>query len=242
MEIYYQLLEKLRNVTDKCLTNHPEPKEEKEGLLLYAIGKSDKTLCAIALLCRNGMGEDALILSRSIFEISLLIEYIFKDPTDYRAKRYFSYDWVQRKKYYTYLITSPNAKKYLRAEDIQAVKEIKRDAAKAQRRYNYGSTWSDKSIRKMAEDVGLLDLYQTAYGIQCDLSHSNPRAMNDYFKDENGQLILDSGPSDNLVKESLVTSFGSYYHILERLNDYFQKGYNAEIEIVEKEFSEVLKK
>ncbi|OGF25280.1 hypothetical protein A2303_03135 [Candidatus Falkowbacteria bacterium RIFOXYB2_FULL_47_14] len=236
MEIYYQLLEKLRTIAEKSLTNHPEPKEEKAGLLLYAVGKADKTLCAIVLLCRNGMGEDALILCRSIFEICITVEYIFKDQTDYRAKRYFSYDWVQRKKMLGYISTVPHMKKYLTPDNLQIANDIKKNAKKVNMLYKYGSTWSDKSIYEMASDVGFLDLYQTAYRIQCNLSHSNPRSMNDYFKEENGHLIINSGPSDNLVQETLVTSFHSYYYILMKLNNYFKKGHDTELRVIEKEF------
>lgn len=242
MESYYTLLEQLRTIASKCLTNHPEPKSEKEGLLLYAVAKADKTLCASSLLCRNGMGEDASILCRSVFELALTMEYIFQDSTDEMAKRYFSYDWVQRKKMYGYMVRSGRFQKYLSsAESQQIIVNIKKEAKKVNKKYKYGSSWSDKSIYEMSKSVGLLDLYETAYRIQCNFSHSNPRSSNDYFKEENGHLILNSGPSDNLVSETLVTLFCSYFHIIRKINDYFVKGLNAEIKKIEDDFVNLLK-
>ncbi|MDD2681137.1 MAG: DUF5677 domain-containing protein [Patescibacteria group bacterium] len=242
MEKYYQLLEQLRGIGDKCLLNHPEPQNEKEALLLYAIAKADKTLCAAALLCRNGMGEDASILCRSIFELSLTIEYIFSDQTNDLAKRYFRYDWIQRKKMYGYMIRSGRFQKYLLStESQQIISTINKEAKKVNKKYNYGNSWSDKSIYEMANSTGLLGLYETAYRIQCNLSHSNPRSSNDYFKEEGGRLILNSGPSDNLVTETLVTVFGCYLHIVVKINDYFNKGVGADIKKIEDEFINLIK-
>ncbi len=242
MENYYTLLEQLRTIADKCLTNHPEPKSEKEALLLYAVAKADKTLCAVALLCRNGMGEDASILCRSVFELALTIEYIFKDLTDGMAKRYFSYDWIQRKKMYGYMARSGRFQKYLLSPESQKIiTSINKEANRVNKKYNYGSSWSDKNIAEMAKSVGWLDLYETAYRIQCNFSHSNPRSSNDYFKEENGRLVLNSGPSENLVSETLVTIFNSYLHIVRKINDYFKKGLSMEIKKIEDDFVSLLK-
>lgn len=242
MEKYYQLLEQLRGIGNKCLLNHPEPQNEKEALLLYAIAKADKTICATALLCRNGMGEDASVLCRSVFELVLMIEYIFKDETDGMSKRYFSYDWIQRKKMYGYMFRSGRFQKYLSSiENQQIIANINKEAKKVNKKYKYGSSWSDKSIYDMAKIVGLLDLYETAYRIQCNLSHSNPRSSNDYFKEEGGRLILNSGPSDNLVTETLVTVFSCYLHIVMKINDYFNKGVGADIKKIEDEFVNLIK-
>lgn len=242
MENYYKLLEQLRNIADRCLANHPEPKNEKESLLLYAIAKADKTLCATALLCRNGMGEDASILCRSVFELALTIEYIFKDLTNEMAKRYFSYDWIQRKKMHGYMARSGRFQKYLLSpESQQIITDINKEANRVNKKYNYGSSWSDKNIAEMAKSVGWLDLYETAYRIQCNFSHSNPRSSNDYFKEENGRLVLNSGPSENLVSETLVTVFNSYLHIVRKINDYFKKGLGTEIKNIEDDFINLLK-
>jgi energy-coupling factor transporter ATP-binding protein EcfA2 len=83
---------------------------EKEAILLFAITKSDKTLNSVILLCNNGMGEDATILSRSLFELSLQIGYIFSQDDDYLAKRYFAYDWVIRME--IFLLQKRSVEKY----------------------------------------------------------------------------------------------------------------------------------
>ncbi|MFA5359932.1 MAG: DUF5677 domain-containing protein [Patescibacteria group bacterium] len=237
MKNYYQLINELRNLAEKCLVKHPEPRKEKEAILLYAIAKAEKTLSAIILLCKNGMGEDATILSRTLFELSLTVEYILNDKSNYQAERYMSYDWIQRINSYEYIKTSTSAEVLNKPENIRIIKDVDKHAQEAQSKYKYNKFgWSDVSIHKMAEQFGKVGLYRTAYNIQCSLSHSNPRTMNDYFKIENDQLVLNSCSSDNLVEETLVITFSSYYELLAQFNEYFKKGVGEELKKLEGEF------
>lgn len=237
MENYYQLINELRNLAEKCLVKHPEPRKEKEAILLYAIAKAEKTLGAIILLCQNGMGEDATILSRTLFELSLTVEYILNDKSNYMAERYLSYDWIQRIKSYAYIKTSTSAGVLSKPENVRIIEDVEKHAQEAQSKYKYNKLgWSDISIYKMAELFSKTGLYNTAYSIQCSLSHSNPRTMNDYFKIENDQLVLNSCSSDNLVGETLVITFSSYYELLTQFNEYFKKGVDEELKKLEGRF------
>lgn len=230
MKKKYQLLEQLREVANKCLINHPEPKNEKEALLLFAIGKADKTLSAIVLLCQKGMGEDAAMICRSILELSVIVKYILADPTEQLAKKYFSFDWIQREKMMKYL----EKKSSQILKDHKELEAIKDQIDKAKSQFEYkNNRWS--FIREMFESVGQQDIYDTVYSIQSSLIHSSPRSMNEYFKEENERLILNSGPSDNLVNQTLVTACISYLELVKKMNEFFIKEHNVEIKVIEDE-------
>lgn len=230
-ESYYTFLERLRTIANKCLTNHSEPKSEKEALLLFAIGKADKTLNSIALLCQRGMGEDAAMLCRSIMELSVIVKYILADRTDYLAKKYFSFDWIQRGKMMKYL----EEKSIIDLNCSEELKNIKNQIESAKLQFEYkNNRWS--FIKEMFESVEQKDLYDTVYSIQSSLIHSSPRSMNEYFLEENGRLILNSGPSNNLVNQTLVTACNSYLELIKQFNAYFAKGYNIEIQTIEDDF------
>lgn len=241
MEKYYQLLNTSRNLVGKCLDNHPEPKKEKDALLLYAITKSNKTLSAIILLCRNGMGEDAAMLCRTLMDLNLKIEYIFKDETDERAKMYFDYDWIQRATMLKYAKTSSEAEKFNDPENIKIINEVEKKASLAKSKYKYKSSGLDKNLYEIVQELNRTSLYETVYRIQCSLSHSSPRSMNDYFKIKGDQLTFDAGPSDNFVRETIVASFNFYYGLIVQYNTYFKKGIDKELEQLEEEFVTLVK-
>lgn len=240
MEKIYPLLSRLQELSEKLVLTLNEPTCEKEVLLLFAITKSNKTLNAVMLLCRNGFGEDAAILSRSLFELTLNIEYIFSQEDDYLAKRFFAYDWIERKEMHDYLKTTPSFDPS--KEKLNLIDNIEEEAKKAQEIYKfkkYGG-WSDKTTREMAIFCNCLNIYSTAYRLQCSLSHPNPRSSNHFFKETKDGLTLDAGPSNNFIKESLVSTFTAFFEIVNRVNIYFEKEFEKDIHEIGDEFKKII--
>jgi len=241
---------KLRNMSGTLLDNMPEPKDKKEALLMFALAKTDKTHNAILTLCRDGMGEDAAILCRSIFEMLINVEYILADTTTSRVDRYFDYDWVLRKEMYEASLHTSLAKSAINERQInppphfldEDLKVVIENADRAQSQHKYEPRgWSNKNLWEMATSVGRKDIYNTVYKLQCGLAHSSPRTMNDYFKFKDGSVILDAGPSKNYVNEVLSASFNFYFLLIDCFNDYFKKGKDEELRTLEEEFVQVVK-
>ena len=88
----------LRKIVDGVMDREFHKITPKVAFTTFALGKAYKTHEAILLLCLNGYGEDAAILTRSLFDLSITLLYILKDPTNKRVLRYFHYDSVIRKK------------------------------------------------------------------------------------------------------------------------------------------------
>lgn len=232
MENLYKLIDELRGISKRCLVNQSLPEKEKEELLLFAIGKSDKTLMAISLLCKQGFGQDAAMLSRSLFELALTVNYIMSDETDGLIKRFFAYDWVQREEMYDY---SKN--------DDDEYENIKKKAEIANKSYQYKKKgWSKINIYQMAKICGWKNMYKTIYKILCAFTHVNTRSFNDYLKvDDKGNFLVDSGPNESLIDETLILSVYSYLQILYYFDDYFNKGYKNKLNKIEDEINKICK-
>lgn len=239
----YSVIEKLQKLFGDLVDNQKEPQSEKDGVVLFAMVKSDKTLNAILLLCKKGFGEDATILSRSLFEIYWNLEYILSVKNNSLAKRFWEYDWVVRKEMYDYIKNEPQFQQYLLdGESGNIIREVNDKSDEMQAKYDFKRPfgWSPVSIRKMAEDLGHDSIYKTAYKIQCSLSHFSPRAANEYFKENgDGTLFLDAGPSENLVDVSLYSSGLIYLTILKIFNNHFSKDFDQQLNEVEEEIKSI---
>src|SRR3989344_1823645 len=133
----------------------------KDALIAFTIAKAYKTHSAIMLLCKEGFGEDASVLNRTIFELLITLLYILKDPTAERAYRYYAFDWVLREKMFKYAEQKPELLLQLEQRALKpkggdvSIDEVKKMAEEVQRKYSYkGYNWSDKSLGEMAEEVG----------------------------------------------------------------------------------------
>jgi hypothetical protein len=217
--------------------NYSEP---KQLFTTFIIAKGRRTHEAIVLLCKNGFGEDAFMLSRTLFELMIIFLYILADKTDQRLTRYMEYDHITRKKLYDHIATKPELLKDKRATP-EVFQRIQTAYDEVKENYEKPFTWSDKSIAKMSEEVGREEAYRTVYKLQCILSHSESRSINEYFKEESdGSLAIDVGAKTNLIEHSLITDFDFFFSILENANEVFKFGLESEFEKVSKKYADLL--
>ena len=217
--------EELRKITESILGKEFNKITPKVAFTTFALGKAYKTHGAILLLCMQGYGEDAAILTRSLFDLSITLLYILNDPTNKRVLRYFHYDSIIRKKMYDYAKTVSifaklfEERKYRPKPGDTTIEEVEKYAKLAQEKYNYGRMgWSDKPIRQMAEEVGRGGVYQTVYYLQSNISHSAVRTMNDYVNAHDKGYTVDMGRGESWVQEDLVASFDLFLSIVSRCN------------------------
>jgi hypothetical protein len=101
--------------------------------------------------------------------------------------------------------------------------------------------WSDKTIAEMSKEVGREEDYKTAYKIQCILSHSESRSMNEYFKEDgDGSLVIDIGAKTNLIEESLAKNFDLFFSILENADKILSFGLEKEFEKIGKKYVDLI--
>ena len=239
--------EELRIIIESVLDKHPEPKNLRQSFLLYALAKGYKTQAAILLLSERGFGQDAGILARSIFELAITTLYIVKDNTGKIVERFFDYDWIMRANMYDSVSKDTVYKEDLEKKDPAGVtiKEVLRKVEEIKKKHQNiekNISWSDKSFKQMSKEVGRLDAYKTAYHLQCNLSHPNPRNMNDYFSESEGILMVHAGPDDEWISNALVATSDFFIHIIDVWNKEFKFGLEDKLGDLVKRYSKKMGK
>jgi len=235
--------EELREIVDGIMGKEFNKITPKVAFTTFALGKAYKTHGAILFLCAQGYGEDAAILTRSLFDLSITLLYILKDSTNKRVLRYFHYDSIIRKKMFDYAKNVPTFAKLFEERKLHpkpgdtTLEEVEKYAKLAQEKYNYGRMgWSDKPIRQMAEEVGREGAYQTIYYLQSNISHSAVRTMNDYIKAHDKGYTVDIGRSENWVQEDLVASFDFFMSIVSRCNKTLRLGITKQLNYLSRRY------
>lgn len=219
--------EEIRQIVDSVVAREykkkgrSEIKELRSFFSYFCVAKAYKTHRAILILCNNGYGEDAAILTRSLFDLLIVMKYILRDNTGQMIKRYMDYDWVIRQNAFEYSKHNPVFKKAIEdrrinpKEQDETPERIAEKAKEAMDTYDYERryAWSDKSINQMAKEVGRGQPYKTVYNLTSQLAHSAPRTINDYIKLYGEKLIAETGPTKNWVEETLVASFDFFISI-----------------------------
>ncbi|MDP2676208.1 MAG: DUF5677 domain-containing protein [bacterium] len=190
----------------------------------FVSAKAFKTHEAILLLCRHGYGEDAFMLARTLFELGVMSSYILQDSSEKRLMRYMEHDWVTRKEMYDYVRSKDELlcqlNKQIEAQELNqnVLEEVEREYKRVVAEYGFKpkTGWSNKSIAQMAEAIGRKDMYATVYRLQCMVSHTNARSMNEYVKeDPEGGVIINIGPNEDLTEKTLVVAFDLFRMIIE---------------------------
>ena len=211
----------------------------KQAFLAYSFAKAYKTHASIIVLCQKGNGQDAAILTRSLFELAVTTLYVLKDKTGSRLQRWLDFDWVIRDEIYKHVQSEPGVSAAFDAraqnprEGDSSVEEVSKMAQKMRKKYHYDlrKGWSDKIIKQMSEAVGLESIYMTAYRLMSDLHHSAVRTMNDYFSQgANGEIMADTAPSERWIQETLVSSFQFFIMIIDKWTDEFNLGLDDKLQ------------
>ncbi|HLD96495.1 MAG TPA: DUF5677 domain-containing protein [Patescibacteria group bacterium] len=219
-----------------------------EGLAAAYLGKCYKTHRATLLLCKDGFGEDALILCRGMFHLIVNFLYIQKDDTGQRVTRYMDYEWVVRRDTLEAVKQGNPVNDYIRkrlAEEAEVVKEIYENAVKVEQKWGYERrlAWSDKSIEGMANEVGLGYQYKTIYAHFCQIDHAGPLNTNDFVKDDGEEgFIIASGPSEQFVDQALLFAFQVIFQMTEAWAKVFKVDIRRELEMLTDELEKVVAK
>lgn len=239
----------LKLIVDEYLQKDVRNIGPKDALVAFTLAKAYKTHSAVMLLCKEGYGEDASILNRTIFELLITLLYIINDPTDERAYRYYAFDWILREKMFNYVEQKPELLLQLEQRELKprtgdvSIAEVKKMAKQVQDKYKYkGYNWSDKSLGEMAEEVNRSGQYKTMYRLSSQHTHSNSRVMNDYVKRTENGFINFVGISDNWIEQDLVMAFDFFSSIFATASDRYGWGVEKELDSIYKEFSQIMEK
>lgn len=206
-------------------------KSDKDRFAAFCLGKAYKTHDAILSLCKQGLGQDAAMLVRSLVDLLITLLYILKDSTDKTMHRYIAHDWIIRKKMYARFKDDPKAKEAFEERKLNpkpndnSPEFVEEQAKLAQEKYKFGNNWSGKNIREMAVGVSREQMYDTVFRLQSQLSHTNPRAVNEYVSEIDSEFVIEIGSSERWIDEALVSTFDCYYNIVGEYDKLLKLGF-----------------
>ncbi len=244
----FTLNKKLLALADSITNDLTWINKPKGHYVAMSFGKGYKTYSAIILLCENGYGQDALVLARTLFELTVNTYYIFKDPTDGRVNRYFGYQSVLRKKAIKHFLkndelTAILVAKFKERDNGETIESVLKQAEEAQKKYNFkNNKWSEDNLADMAKEVGLEHLYKTLYKVQNDLTHSTVGGIDDYLLFEDGHLTVKIGSDYKRIETCLVHNIDMFSRLTGQFSLYFSLGKDAELIAFSKELERILKK
>ncbi len=235
IEKLYKLNEQLFEIADKLLVERPI-KNERSLFACFMLVKGYKTHKAITLLCKNDLGEDAFMHSRTLFELSIVCSFILQDKTDLRLRQYIDHEVVMRKEYFDRSSTS-----VVSNADLNAQLLADYEAAMSKHSYSkWRGRWSEEDISERADKVKRGHEYKTLYKMQCNSAHSHVVSMEDYVDKESvNEMAMNLGSNLEMIKLALVASFDSFRWILAEFNEEFDFKMNNELEKAVQEFKDL---
>lgn len=235
-DLNFQLFQDLFQIIDE---NKEKIKlnDDFKWVVNFLFLKTYKIYWSILILCKKGLGTEAAVLWRSLFEHTVDLYWISKDQSIDRAKKFRNYLHIARKhlydKYDEYNIFSkiPNET----SQGMETKEEIKKLYDEVKDDYKDERKWSKKNIREKARNVGLSFDYEFYYWYYSFLVHPNEISRFDYATVNQQQFYM--GPTHFCIRDVLVLS----YKILLGSFIKWSEVFNLKYEDKKKEFLEKLK-
>jgi hypothetical protein len=187
------------------------------------------SLGALIVLALNGYGNDAMKVARGMFEGAVIARYLRQYPE--KLDDYMDWHWIRQKRRYEYM------KKYnpelLQRISPEKVEEMQRqfDAVKGRftdRRGNLRNSWCERSLRQMAEAVGMGPLYPSFYSIASSMHHLDFGGLSAQAEEETGDV--DVAPSTRWLTQALIIGHGAVLRCLTQYNEVVHLGMDKECE------------
>lgn len=229
---------KLRKIAKRLIDTQPLIETPKAGVAAHMMAKSYKTHGVILHLCKNGYGEDAQMLSRTLFDSYLIVATVLDDKSDETAFQYLNYDDMDRLKMFQHIKEKPIYKEELKKRKLnpnpnqESIEDIEKRTIDWREKYGkqFRQKWSaDKNMGELAKKVNLKSYYDTAFKLQSQLIHSLPRTGDFYLRDDGQRLWMNINPNPNNVDLALVSSFNMFIGTTLAFDEHFELGSETEI-------------
>lgn len=208
---------------------------DHKRLMSFFHAKGYKTHQAIVLLARNGFGEDAGILTRSLINLSIAARWINHDPNKW-VPAYLDYEHVFQARLNRKIVQDPRLvgrspqDAMIDYKDKQPMLDAAAKDATSRHGYNYRG-WSGKSLYEMANELGMRSDYYFGYVLLSELEHTSIGALAEYVSlTPDGSFHVTGGPSLNWVRESLGAAHLFLIAIAKSVDQVLELGITTELE------------
>lgn len=168
--------------------------------VVYFAIKALKTHESILLLAQRGLGQDAAILARSIYEAAINALWMAKDLEN-RMQQFKDYEYISAMNYRRSVRKwpgrDPDAHRLIEQDFSRDEAEVSRKAREAKKKWNLTNkpNWSGTSFKKMVDELQQGEWYMM-YQVLSDLTHSGVGAAREYIQQNpGGGVIIDFGPN-----------------------------------------------
>ncbi|UCB57056.1 MAG: hypothetical protein JSV30_00200 [Candidatus Omnitrophota bacterium] len=238
----YHLIDTLLIVFNQSSNNfRPSRIPKYKNTFLYLFNTSIRHYKSIDLLCQEGHGMSALILMRSLLENLITTKYIIlnKNPNEL-AQRFEEYKWLLMRKQLKYWKTnkqveSKKLQKSILSKEPEILAKVKEYKVNFKVK-NGLSTWSGKSVERMAEVVGMSNEYNLVYRMCCLISHPSMLGIIQEVKRTEEYTYFSSDPSYCNIITNMILTIEYMHTFLSVYNDLFELGKKQELDLFLKKY------
>jgi hypothetical protein len=197
-------------------------------VLGFMTGTVSNSFGALITLSMNGFGYDALRISRGMFEISVNAAYLQRHPDE--VDDFLDYHWVNQKKRLEYM--ERHCLEDFRRLPANTISEANTKYAKVLPRFADKSgkprrSWSKKSIRARAEEVGLGEFYPTFYAHASGVHHGDFAGL--AAQAIKNRLQVEIAPSFAGTKDALMMGHQCVIVVVDSINRLAELGIDDQL-------------
>ncbi len=187
-------------------------KEIETGVVLYHFTKAVNLLDATRRLCHDGFAREAIVSSRSLFNLFISLRWLTKPGvTSQRLERFSDHEITSKANNAMTLIKwDKNITEKQKRQHRALIRKIRRIAESLgidKGRNGMYTNWHP-GIQEMAQDVDLLSDYHITYKRLSQTEHTDPESVREYLKVDDGGALMhgDVGPSTEYAPLVLIDS------------------------------------
>jgi len=205
--------------------------EPSKNLICDLVRVTLTAACEVIVLCGNGCGAGAVKIVRGMFESQWTAEYLRRHPEE--AENYVEFSKVILWRKLRWL--RENTPDKARSIPEEVTKRIEDEFDQVKMRFSNGKgkvrwEWSEKSIRKIADDIGRGKQYELPYAISCSIHHGNFEGLLAHFLLESGEMEFVPPPSTQWIGKALIAAHTNLWFVLSTLNDSYGLDFDAHLD------------
>lgn len=235
---YFQILSDSKDLLTEIL-NHPKIIwDENDDSLKLCICVSAMTLTRITSinhLCLQGLGKDATVLLRVMFED--LVNFLYMHEAPNLIRDFIDYDSYQKLKM-SELINKDSINDMQTFEKTQT--EFKVQWEQVKHRYSDPKrNWRGKPLSNICDDLELKSQYNHLYKYLSYFVHLTSFSFNEYIlgRDKKGVLV-EIGASTAFIEEVLVSTASICFDMLAKpIDEKYNTGFTTEITKLQNKFN-----
>jgi hypothetical protein len=213
-------------------------RRSKFSAIASMVTKACKTFRAIQLTAEAGLGQDASVLARQLFETAVAVKFILQKDSEDRASMYAAYENVRHLVMVeeavdvkAFVITDPDDTLNKARTNVEAwEKYLSPQVLKSLRKH-----WSGRNLAWAAREVDMAHAYALMYRSTSAFAHGADANQHFFVTAAGGPPTLKLAPSGEQLKPVLESAINLMGVIIEAANDAFGLGEEAVIERIRAE-------